>query len=211
MKKLILLLIFSIFLFPSILYAADNVVLEEKEETEPEVVATQEEEIQIDENTKQVSNIYFDLILEKKPQSPLGNHVPYVLTVKPHINSAKTQILWNVPSTLTATPKHKEFVSLVDGETYTFKANIKPLRGGSYDFSVSVISWQYDTNYTNSIDDNVTFNKALVLQPTSSQYQILNVVKYLVILFVFVVLCILTVAIVKKNMIKAKKWLTPPY
>ena len=209
MKKILIALLFLSSLFSSVLFAAGDVVL--KEDTNMETISAQKEEVQIDENTKQVSNKYFDLILEKKLQSPLGNYVPYVLTIKPHINSSKTQILWNVPNTLGVTTKHEEFVNLVDGEEYTFKANIKPLREGSYDFSVSVISWQYDTNYTNSIDDNVTFNKGLVLQPTSSQYKILNIMKYLVILFVFVILCILAVAVVKKNMIKAKKWLTPPY
>lgn len=164
----------------------------------------------IDENTWSSTNRYFDLTLERKPQSPFGKNVPYILTVTPHLDSPRTQILWNTPTSLVANPKHREFVDLERGQTYTFEGSIKPLKAGTYDFSISVISWQHDTNYTNTIKDNVTFNETLVLQPVSSQYQTLNTIRYILIALAFIMLVVLTIFIGRSYMQKAKKWLTPP-
>jgi hypothetical protein len=164
----------------------------------------------IDENTKEVSNMYFDLTLERRPQSAFTKNIPYILTITPHINSRRTQILWNIPQFLEVNTKHSEFVSLVEGETYTFKANIKPMRGGTYDFSVSVIAWQHDTNYTNTIGDRVQLNNNLVLQPVSQEYQIFNILKFVLIFLLFVGLCALVLIGFSKISPKLKKWLTPP-
>ena len=164
----------------------------------------------IDENTWSSTNRSFDLTLERKPQSPFGHNVPYILTVTPHLDSPRTQILWNTPTTLVANPKHREFVDLKRNQTYTFQGSIKPLKAGTYDFSISVISWQHDTNYTNTIKDNLTFNENFVLQPVSSHYQILNVIRYILIALAFIILVVLTIFIGRSYMQKAKKWLTPP-
>jgi len=153
---------------------------------------------------------YFDLTLQRGPQTPFGQYVPYTLTIIPHIDSPKTQILWNMPTTIEAIADHDEFVSLQQDQTYVFKGKIKPLRGGVYDFSISVISWQYDTNYTNSVGDNVVFNDNLVLQPVSSHYTWMNVLKFGLIFIGFAVVIIAVVTVVKKYAKKAKKWLTPP-
>jgi len=164
----------------------------------------------IDEYTKLSENRYFDLTLERGPQTPFGQYVPYTLAITPHLDSPKTQILWNMPTTIEAFPKHDEFVSLKKDQTYVFEGRIKPLRGGIYDFSISVISWQYDTNYTNSVSDNVVFSNNLVLQPVSSHYQWMNVLKFASIFIGFAIVIIVTVIVVKKYTKKAKKWLTPP-
>jgi hypothetical protein len=185
-------------------------VTEDEENQETEMEEGEIEETIIDENTKKTQNRYFDLTLERKPQTPFGKSVPYILTITPHIDSPRTQILWNTPSTLESNPKHSEFVALESGQTYTFKGRVKPLRAGVFDFSVSVISWQHDTNYTNSISDNITFNSNLVLQPVSTHYQLLNILKFVLIALAFVGLIFLTVVLVKKYKQKAKKWLTPP-
>lgn len=230
MKKTTLILIilttlfFSSLFLPSSLNAQTELILEEietelepedteteleLEETETELESETEESV-IDENTKSTTNRYFDLTLERKPQTPFGNNVPYILIVTPHLDSPKTQIIWNTPTTLEANPKHSEFVALESGQTYTFEGKIKPLRAGSYDFSISVISWQHDTNYTNSIKDSLVFDSNLVLQPVSSHYQTLNILRFVLIGLVFIGLVVLTVVIVKKYTKKAKKWLTPP-
>ncbi|MHC1716750.1 MAG: hypothetical protein AB9915_02620 [Candidatus Dojkabacteria bacterium] len=180
---------------------------------EPSLVSQEqtEEVTVINENTTKVTNKYFDLVLIKKNQSAFGKDVPYVLQITPHLSSPKTQILWDSPNTLSVSPKHKEFLSMEEGKTYTVKANVKPLRYGTYDFTVSVISWQYDTNYTNAASDTLTFDKGLVLQPTSAEYQITNVIKYIVIVALFGLVCFGVVKMSKQYSKKAKQWLTPPY
>jgi hypothetical protein len=192
-------------------FAADDVTTTQEETETDEVMVDQETtETVIDDHTTLSENRYFDLTLERGPQTPFGQYVPYTLTVTPHLDSPRTQILWNMPTTLKAYPKHKEFVSLEKDQTYVFEGRIKPLRGGIYDFSISVISWQYDTNYTNSVGDNVVFNDSLVFQPVSSYYNWMSVLKFGLLFVGFAVAIVVTVILVKKYTKKAKKWLTPP-
>ncbi len=197
------LLFLPLFSSPLLLAQEDPQVMYEEEQEEVS-------ETVIDENSKSGTNRYFDLTIERKPQSPFGQHVPYILTVTPHIDSPKTQILWNVPTTIKVKRKHKEFNALKSGQTYVFEGKITPLRAGTYDFSITVISWQHDTNYTNSISDNVEFNKALVLQPVSSQYKALNTIKIILITLISLGIVVGAALIVTKYTQKAKQWLTPP-
>jgi hypothetical protein len=151
------------------------------------------------------------LKLERKTQSAFNKKIQYILTVKPHLNSAKTQIIWKSPTTMEIQPKHSEFSNLREGEEYMFKANLLPLKGGTYEFAVSVISWQHDTNYTNSIGEKITFNENLILQPVSSQYTLESILMIVGILLGSAIIIFIAVKIVKNYMMKAKKWLTPPY
>lgn len=169
-----------------------------------------QEEVQINENTKQVVGRFFELSLEKKTQNPLNKNIPYVLTIKPLISSPKTQIIWNTPTTLEARARHSEFVNLNEGEEYVFKGVITPVRAGTYDFSVSVISWQYDTNYTNTVGDTLTLNRSLVSQPTTSEYTILSIAMVILGLGILGGIVYLTIKLVNQYTKKAKKWLTPP-
>ena len=203
------------FLFvPFFIYAADGAVDEVLQNETVEITEQdleEEEEVSIDENTKMIYGKYFDLRLERKTQSALNKKIQYILTVKPHLNSAKTQIIWKSPTTIEIDPKHTEFNNLSEGEEYTFKANLLPLKGGTYEFAVSVISWQHDTNYTNSIGEKITFNENLILQPVSSEYTLGSIVMVVGILLGSAVIIVIAVMIVKSYMKKAKKWLTPPY
>ena len=149
--------------------------------------------------------------MERKQQSGFGNNVPYILTVIPHIDSRRTQIIWNVPAALGVKPRHKEFVNLTKGETYTFKANIKPMKSGTYDFSVSAIAWEHDTNYTNAISDRVQFDSKLVLQPITTHYRRTNTLKFALLFTFFLVSCFVVIRIFMKISPKMKDWLTPPH
>ena len=164
----------------------------------------------IDEYTTEVSNRFFDLTLERRHQSAFGKHVPYILTITPHIDSRRTQILWNIPPGLEVRTRHSDFVNLRKGETYTFKANIVPIRSGTYDFSVSALAWEHDTNYTNAISDRIQFDSNLVLQPVSAQYQWMNVLKFALIFLAFGGVCFGVYKISMKYFPKFKEWITPP-
>lgn len=191
-------------------FAADGIPEDETQIDIQDGQNSEKTETILNDHTRLSENRYFDLTLEREPQTPFGQYVPYTLTITPHLDSPKTQILWNMPTTMEAYPKHKEFVSLERDQTYVFEGRIKPLRGGIYDFSISVISWQYNTNYTNSVGDNVVFSDGLVFQPVSSYYQWMNVLKFGVIFIGFAIVVVLAVIVIKKYAKKAKKWLTPP-
>ena len=213
MKRLNSLLIISTFFLGifcvTTIFAADGMETGESQ-IDVEEIDKESTETILDDHTKLSQNIYFDLTLERGPQSAFGQYVPYTLTVTPHLDSPKTQILWNTPTTIEAYPKHEEFVSLEKDQTYVFEGRIKPLRGGIFDFSISVIAWQYNTNYTTSIADNVVFNDNLVFQPVSSNYQWMNVLKFGLLFVGFAIAVVAVIIVVKKYTKKAKKWLTPP-
>ena len=150
------------------------------------------------------------MVLIRKAQLPFGKKVPYEIEITSHIDSPKTQILWEIPTTMTISEKHKEFISIGKDETKTFKATLTPNRKGTYVVGVNVISWQFDTNYTNSIKDTLEFDKNLVLQPVSDAYKVGNILKIFLLIIMSLVAIYMGYFLTKKGMKYIKKWLTPP-
>lgn len=196
MKKVIFaLFIFSIFIIP---------VFAQQELTNSE---TEIEETQVTTSTDQ----YFVLELKKGTQNPITKKIPFTVYITPNINSSKTQILWNVPTVFNVERKHNEFVSLTKGQTYSFSSSLTPKKLGLYEVSVNVISWQTDSNKSNSVSYNIAIDKSLTVQPVDTMYYIY------ILLFVLIVagICVLLFFLIKKISTilanKAKTWLTPPY
>lgn len=167
-------------------------------------------ETTVDENTTRATNKYFDLTLTEGGQSPLDKSITYTLTIIPHIDSAKTQIIWDSSSTIKITPRHKEFVSVTKDVESKYKAIIKPSVSGEYKITVSVVSWQYDTNYTNTVNNSLTLSKSLVSQPITPEYTILVVIEALVLIGISGLAIWGGVELSKKVLKKTKVWLTPP-
>ena len=208
MKRLNIVILLTIFLicpFTSIVNAQDTVVQTEDTFSSDFILETQ-----VDENTTRATNKYFDLTLSEGLQSPVDKSITYTLTIVPHIDSSKTQIIWDSSSTIKITPKHKEFVSVTKDGEFKYKAVIKPSMGGTYNINVSVISWQYDTNYTNTVSNSLTLSKSLVSQPITSEYTILVVIEILVIIGVVGLAIWGGIELSKKFLKKTKVWLTPP-
>jgi hypothetical protein len=188
MKKFIITIaLFLIALFPVVSYAQEE-----------------------DENTLNTTTQYFDIKLVRDGQSAWNKNVTYEIYVTPKIDSPKTQILWDAPTAVEITPRHKEFVDMYRGQTYSFKAKIKPLRAGSYEVTANLIAWQYDTNYTNSVSDIVTFNQNLIATPIDTSYTISLISKYLIIALGSGLVIWGLVVFGKKGVVALKKWLTPP-
>ncbi|MBP8979078.1 hypothetical protein KBG23_01185 [Candidatus Dojkabacteria bacterium] len=200
MKKLIIGFLTLIFLFNTSVFAQE---IEESESVNDNV-----EEKVVDSKTITKS---FELNLINAGQSPLTKKVTYILEITPLIDSPKTQIVWNIPSTLKVYPQHKEFLSMQEGVTYSVKATIKPLKDGHHNLSVSTISWQHDTNYTNSVATDIYFDTSLVTQPVTKEYKIKQIVLAIFVVLVFAGLIIGIIFLVKKYAKKAKEWLTPDF
>lgn len=200
MKKLIIGFLTLIFLFNTSVFAQNT---EERESTNNNV-----EEKVVDSKTITKS---FDLNLINAGQSPLTKKVTYILEITPLMDSPKTQIVWNIPSTLKVYPKHKEFLSMQEGVTYSVKATIKPLKDGHHNLSVSTISWQHDTNYTNSVATDIYFDTSLVAQPVTQDYNTKQIVLVVSIILIFAGLIFGAVVLIKKYAKKAKDWLTPDF
>ena len=173
----------------------------------PNLVKAQEEE---NEENLSTTTKYFDISMERVRQSAWNKAVIYTIYVTPKLDSPKTQILWDASSAIDINPRHKEFVDLYQDETYTFNASVKSQKSGNYEISVNLIAWQYDTNYTNSVSDIVTFDANLLAQPVEPSYTYNLIAKYLIILLLFVAGIFGLVVYGKKSLKKLKAWLTPP-
>ncbi len=212
------------FLFTSFLplYAQENIVEDlietvnrKAEERENKDTGESEEEetdpiIDEDKPETEISSQYFDISLIRGGQSAFTGNVDYTIQITSHIDSPRTKIEWNLPTALRIIPKHSEYISMQKGQTYTLKASLKPLTSGIYTVTVSAISWQHNTNYTNSASDDVTFNENLVLQPVTSSYTTGNILKFVLIFLVAGGAIGGVIWGVKKLAPKAKQWLTPP-
>lgn len=155
-------------------------------------------------------NQYFDISLIRGGQSAFTKGVSYTIKVTPHMDSPRTQIQWSHPTALKVSMKHKEFVAMEKGVTYTLKATVSPQRSGTYPVAVSAVSWQHDTNYMNTARDNITFDKNLVLDPVSQSYVIGNIAKFVTIFLLAGGAIFAVIKLVKKYTPKAKQWLAPP-
>lgn len=207
---IIIVLVFLLNISP--LYAQGNLVddLVESATQKEKVDSTQQIE-EISETEKKVTSQYFDILLVRGNQSAFTGKVTYTAQITAHIDSPRTQIEWSVPNSLKIPDSQKEkWVGMKKDSTHTVKVSVKAERSGVYPITVTVNSWQHNTNYTNSASDDMTFDKALVLQPTSSSYVVGNIGKYLSILLVAIVAVFVAIRTVKKFSPKAKKWLTPP-
>lgn len=216
MKILTILLLPVLFLSQVSAIFADQIPIEEDTKIVIDEEIAEEESIPIvtedvKKKTVMSENNYFELELVRGAQSPFNKSIPYTVYITPKIESDKTQIRWEVPSTLKADPSHKEIVTLNKGETYKFKATISPQRAGTYDVTVNIVSWQYNTNYTNSVSSTVTLSDNLVVDPVDSEYTIS--ILFLV-LFGILLLGGAGFFVYKssdKIIKRIKIWLTPPY
>lgn len=173
-----------------------------------------EEKVEVEDketNTTTSINKYFELELKRGTQNPITKTIPFTVYVTPKINSSKTQILWNVPTVFDVERKHNEFVSLTRGQTYSFSASLTPKKSGSYEVSVNVISWQTDSNKSNSANYKLVIDKSLTVQPVDTMYTVYIILIIVGIVGVFVLLFFLIKKAANVLTKKAKSWLTPPY
>lgn len=204
MKKIILLL-FTMFIFSSSILAQESDTIDTNLENEQQV------ENIVDDKTIRTSSPYFELEFVRGAQNPLTQKIPLKVTITPKINSSRTQILWNVPTVFEVNTNHPEFVSMNKGQTYTYTASIKPIKEGPYSISVNVISWQADSNKSNSADLSITINKSLIVTPIDAMYYIYILVYVLIAVGIVALLVFLISKGIKTVVKRAKIWFTPPF
>lgn len=196
MKKILPLLIIFLMLSVGKSFAQVN----------PEEVSVIDTKVENEDSTEK----YFDLQLVKVSQSALNKGITYELTITPNIDSPKTQIVWDIPSTFKVSPKHNDFVNLSKGQTYTFKAVVFPKKEGVYDITANVTSWQSKGNFTNSTSAEVQLNNNLVLQPVDSTYTAGIIALVVSIIGIGIVVILVIKKSSSKMLARFKIWLTPP-
>ena len=96
-------------------------------------------------------------------------------------------------------------------KTIPFTVYVTPKKSGSYEVSVNVISWQTDSNKSNSADYKLVIDKSLTVQPVDTMYTVYIILIIVGIIGVFVLLFFLIKKAANVLIKKAKSWLTPPY
>ncbi len=182
---------------------------------QPEVNDSSNEEEAVIENISEgnpsASSQYFEIELIRGTQNPITKKIPLKVVITPKINSSKTQILWSVPTVFSVLKNHSEFVSLNRDQTYTFTASLEPKKTGQYSISVNVISWQTDSNKSNSANTSININESLVVTPIETMYIVYIILFVLLVLGGIAILLFLLLKAIKILVKKAKIWFTPPY
>jgi len=208
MKKIYLLFLPVILLSSTILSFAQEIVVDKDvAESESKAIVTENTE----KKTVTSTNKYFELELVRSTQNPLTKNIPFTLYITPKIDSDRTQIIWEVPSTLEARASHREFINLQKDQIYKFNVSIKPLREGSYDVTANVIAWEHNTNYTNSISYTITLSENLVVQPVDSEYSVSIILMFVIGLIILIAAGFFVYKSSDKVIKRLKIWLTPPY
>ncbi len=183
MKNLILGILLSL-LFLSPVFADDFEDLYEKADINEEDTNVETTSVETDpESEEYLSKHFYTVEIIKGSQSAFDKFVPITVRITPNETPVKTQITWDIPDDMDIHKQHSEFItSLVKGETYEFKARVKPSKVGTYEIVVNVTAWQHDSNYTSSGSTLITFGENLIVDSKDSNYQISLVLKILVIL-----------------------------
>jgi len=189
MKKILAFLILFTFLTPSFAEDFDDLY---DEANLDETVTIQEEDTEDSETTEEaveedteeyLSKNFYKIEMVRESQSAFNKYVPITIRITPNETPVKTQITWDVPDNISLKTSHSEFIeSLVKDQTYEFKARVKPTDPGTYEIVVNVTAWRHDTNYTSSESIQIEFNNNLVVDPTDTNYQVLNIVKIFLII-----------------------------
>lgn len=212
MKK-ILLSILILLLASLFIYAQEDnegMTYEEMLEQKNVTIATDDESQDTDNSLSITNNDYFQLELIRKAQNPFNKKIPFEIVITPKIDSPKTQIIWSTSSVFTVEKEHSEFVSLENGNTYTYSAKLKPNKEGTYNISVNVVSWQFNSNKSATVEYNITINKSLTVQPVDTMYIVTLLLFVLGILGVSALGIYIITKSIKVLVKKAKIWLTPP-
>lgn len=209
MKKAILSLIIFLLLPLNIFAQEDGITYEEYKQVSNDIENTQESEDTESSNTL-TNNDYFQLELIRKVQSPFNKKIPFEIKITPKIDSPKTQIIWNTQSVFTVEKDHPEFVSLLKDQTYTYSAKLIPNKEGTYNISVTVVSWQFNSNKSASVNYSITLSKSHLVQPIDTLYIVYNLLLVLGILGVSALVLYLIMKSIKTLVKRARIWLTPP-
>ncbi|MCC7289800.1 hypothetical protein IT417_00920 [bacterium] len=124
---------------------------------------------------------YFTVRVYTESQSAWNKNVPVFVEFTATIDSNKVEIDWDAPSGVEIIPKYPRFFGVIAGQTYTYKALIKPQASGSYNIAANVIAWQFNTNYTSSGSVLINFTDDLLTDPVSQNYKTGMILKWVVV------------------------------
>ena len=154
---------------------------------------------------------YFKVDYEIGRQSVWTNAIPINVYIIPKADYNRVEITFSHGSMTNVKYKGSQYFPVKSGETYKTQGKIYPKEKGPHHITINAIAWEHNTNYTSSSSASIYVDENLKIVPQTQTYKILNVLKYFFITAVIIGLAIGTYFLLKKNLLKIKKWLEPEY
>ncbi len=154
---------------------------------------------------------YFKVEYSLGEQSVWNNSIPLDVYITPKSNFTKVEVTFNHGAITEVRYTGPQFFPVNAGETYQVQARVYPKEQGVHHVTINSIAWEYDTNYTSSTSANIQIDENLQIVPQTQTYKTLNVLKYVLIIFIVIAIIVLSYFLVMKNLEKIKKWLEPEY
>lgn len=143
-------------------------------------------------------------------QSAWDKSVPIYVQFTATKTSQTVQINWDAPSGVQIISKYPKFISVVAGQTYTYKAKIVPEVGGTYNIAANVILWESKTNYTSSSNTTIVFQDNLLTDPVATEYTTGIAIKWVVLILAIGISSYLGYIYFIKSKKKFDKWFNLP-
>jgi hypothetical protein len=152
----------------------------------------------------------FPVRIYTEAQSAWNKKVPVFVEFTATMDSDKVQIDWDAPSGVFVEPKYPQFFSVKSGQKYTYKALIKPEKGGTYNIGGNVIVWQYNTNYASPGSTVISFSDNLLTIPVASEYTVGVWIKWVIFILLIAVLGYIGYLYAIKSKKKFDRWFNLP-
>ncbi len=154
---------------------------------------------------------YFRVEYTLGEQSVWNNSIPLNVYITPKSNFSKVEVTFNYGAITEVRYTGPQFFPVNAGETYQVQARVYPKEQGIHHITINAIAWEYDTNYTSSASANIQIDENLQIMPQTQTYKTLNVLKYVLIIFIVIAIIVISYFLIIKNLEKIKKWLEPEY
>lgn len=161
-------------------------------------------------NVPVTSGDYFDVQLSLETQSPWTKSIPIAVKFRSNITADKVEISWDSPDGVEVARTHPQFISVKEGEVYTYRAKIKPDRPGTYTIAGNIVNWEVDTNYSSSANITLTIDDNLVVQPNTPGYSGAAMLRSVIIVLLVLGSLFGLYVLAKLSFKKLIEWLKPP-
>lgn len=156
------------------------------------------------------ASIYYDIEVTVGTQSAWNNKVPITIKFKPTIDSLKTDVSWDIPIGVKIENNFKNYFPTKAGEVYTVQSYLIPEKAGAYDLAVTITAWNTESNYSNSQQVRIEFNKSLIVTPLQPGYTMGIGLKIFIIIAGAGIAGYLLIIGLKKGSKMLLNWLKPP-
>jgi len=112
----------------------------------------------------------YEVDIEVGTQNIITKNIPVKVKFKPTINSNNTEVKYDYGYGIEIVNQFENYFKTSKDEVYTVNSTIKPVEAGNYNITVTVTSWNVESNLSSSTSTSIAFNESLVVTPAQPQY-----------------------------------------